>query len=88
MLYYMNRDHNTMAFLLFPSKHLKLKTYLNESRMQVNIVRHDDSTDDSDRLEKLGRSTALTVREKQPLHYLFLVWSNHDVLKDQSSITL
>lgn len=49
--------------------------------MQIDVMRHDHSANDSHSLLQLHRSTASTVRYKHPLQQLPLVWIYQHVLQ-------
>jgi hypothetical protein len=55
-------------------------TYFDESRVEIEIVRHDDSTNDSDGLEQGLLVAVCAPRKEHTLHKLSLVRGNHDVL--------
>lgn len=54
--------------------------HLDQSRVEVDVVRHDDGSDDPHRLSQLDGPTALTVWNKHPLQQVRLVWSHCHVL--------
>lgn len=55
--------------------------YLDEGRVQVDIVGHYDSPYDAHSLLQLHRTTAFTVRHKHPLEQLPLVRTHHHILQ-------
>ena len=55
--------------------------YLDEGRVQVDVVWHDDCPHDAHSLLELGCSTALTVGDKHPPQQLTLVWSHRHILE-------
>lgn len=56
------------------------ETYLDEGRVQVDVMGHDDCSYDAHSLLHLGRITVLTVRQKHPLQQLPLVRTHHHIL--------
>ncbi len=62
--------------------------YLDECTVQIDIVRHDDGTNDSDGLQQLFGTTARTVREEHALDHLPLVWSHHDILNKRLVLSI
>lgn len=60
--------------------------HLDQGRVQIDVVRHDDGAHDAHGLSELGRTAALTLRHEHPLQQLALVWTHHHIL-DQSRNT-
>lgn len=54
--------------------------------MEVDVVRHDDSSDDTHGLNQLDRPAVLAIRDKHPLQQFRLVRSHRHVLGDNGVI--
>lgn len=65
----------------------KYCSHLDERRVQVDVVGHDDGSDDPHRLLQLHRPTVGTVRYKHPLQQLRLVWLYQHILRTKNSQT-
>lgn len=61
--------------------------HLDQGRVQVDVVRHNDGTHNADSLGQLDRATALTLGHEHSLQQLALVWTHHHIL-DRSSPTI
>ena len=55
--------------------------YLDESGVQVDVVRHDDGPDDAHGLQQLLGAAVLAVEDEESAHHLGLVWGHHHVLR-------
>ena len=58
------------------------RTYLDKCRMEVDVVRYDNSTHNAHSLLQLHRTTALTIWQKHPFQQLALIWLYHHILGD------
>ena len=59
--------------------------YLDECRVQVDVVRHDDGADDANRLQQLVRAAVLAVEDEESAQHLSLVRSHHHVLHNNTA---
>ena len=55
-------------------------TDLDEGGVQIDVMGHDDGSDNTHCLKKFLISTALTIGEKHPLQHLFLVRTYYHIL--------
>lgn len=58
---------------------------LDQCRVQIDVVGHDDGAHDSYGLFQLGWAAAGTVRQEHPLQQLPLVWLRQHILKQNKS---
>lgn len=59
------------------------RAHLDQSRVEVDVVGHDDGPDDPHRLSQLDGPAALAVRKEHPPQKLRLVRSHRHVLRDR-----
>ena len=55
--------------------------YLDESGVQVDVVRHDDGPNDAHGLKQLLGPAVLAVEDEESAHHLGLVRGHHHVLR-------
>lgn len=69
--------------LLSVKRDYNIYPYLDQSRMEVYVMRHDDGSDDPNSLSQLDVPTALTVWNKHPLQQVRLVWTHCHILENR-----
>lgn len=61
---------------------------LDQCRVQIDVVWHDDGAHDPYCLLQLIGPTALTVRQEHPLQQVPLVWLHHYILRQATGINV